>query len=279
MDTTGFGDMASKFDNVYQTAYVDLERNSYKQLTQSVVRTSREARQIILRAVGAGEVERVRVVQALRALSRRFEDALQAEIVRNTPIAEPIAVMNGKPILQRPVVVETPEVLPSSTGSFRLTGPEQMMDNLNGEWRLQLLADKRGDGVKYFNSSVSWQNVDMKTRTFSSAGPAGFVTVQQTGGVDFNEKRRILRRESIQVSGGGVLAGLFGNKVGAAGAVSAPQQVISVDSILLVTRGVPSKRGPATTTENEKDYFAVWRRVETGTYSSSSKSKALEKTK
>lgn len=291
MDTTGFGDMASKFDNVYQTAYVDLERNSYKQLTQSVVRTSREARQIILRAVSAGEVERVRVVQALRALSRRFEDALQAEIVCNTPVAEPIAMMNGKPILQKPVVVETQETLQqldaaaaaaaTSTGSFRLTGPQQMMDNLNGEWRLQLLADKGGDGVKYFNSSVSWQNVDMETRTFSSAGPAGFVTVQQTGGVDFNEKRRILRRESIQVSGGGVLAGLFGNKLGAAGAVSAPQQVISVDSILLVTRGVPSKRGSTQSKEDEKDYFAVWRRVESGTYSNTlkSKSKPVEKSK
>jgi hypothetical protein len=108
----------------------------------------------------------------------------------------------------------------------------------------------------------------MESRTFSSAGPSGFVTVQQTGGVDFNEKRRILRRESIQVSGGGVLAGLFGNKLGAAGAVSAPQQVITVDSILLVTRGVPSKRGAAATKEDDiKDYFAVWRRVESGTYS------------
>jgi hypothetical protein len=281
IDTTGFGNIARHFDDVYVTAYVDLDSSVYKKLTQSVVRSSREARQIILRAVGAGEVERVRVVQALRALSRRFDDALQTEMDKNAPVPESIAVMNGKPILQQKPGLEQDAVQTASSstatatittsedisGSFVLKDPQQMVDNLNGEWRLQLLADKRGDGVKYFNTSLSWQQVDMETQSFSSAGQSGFVTVQQTGQVAFNEKRRILRRESIQVSGGGVLAGLFGNKDGAAGAVSAPQQVITVDSVLLVTRGVPSKRGAAAKKEDDKDYFAVWRKVEPGTYS------------
>ena len=44
----------------------------------------------------------------------------------------------------------------------------------------------------------------------------------------------------------------------------APQQVLLVDSALLVTRAIVKSQAA----DNVKDYFSVWRKVETGTYSS-----------
>jgi len=108
----------------------------------------------------------------------------------------------------------------------------------------------------------------MDEMKFSAQGPAGLGTVQQSGNVVFNEKRRVLRRNSVSVSGGSVFTtGLFGGgkRAGVMGAVAAPQQVMTVDSMLLITRGVPNVR--TRQVDDEKDYFAVWRRVEPGTYS------------
>jgi hypothetical protein len=136
--------------------------------------------------------------------------------------------------------------------------------------RLQLIADKRGDGVKFFNSTAAWQRVDTDRMSFTAVGPAGFSTVQQEGKFEFNEKRRVLRRKAVDITGGGgmFLSGLFGGKrtTGAYGIVREPQQVVSVDEVLLVTRGVPSFRSRAGS-DDDKDYFGVWRRVELGTFS------------
>jgi hypothetical protein len=266
IDTTGLNNFASNFDDVYNTAYVDLEGGFYKRLTQSVVRSSREARQILLRATDAGEVDRLRVVQALRSIARHFDDALQKEMSRSA-VLEPVAVINGKPIMpSRPEEDDLSHIRAMGSDEFFLADAESMLENLNGEWRLQLLADKRGDGVKYYNSTNSWQLVDMNAKEFFFSGPVGFLTVQQSGTIQFNEKRRILRRRAIQASGGGMLAGIFGPRPGGpAGAVSMPQQVMTVDSEILITRGVPNRR--TRDEAYEKDYFAVWRRVKPGTYS------------
>lgn len=259
IETTGMDKFTSNFDDRYQTAYVDLQGHFYKKLTESVVRTPREARQILLRATDEGDVGRTRIVQALRSISRNFDEALQKEIERNT-VLEPVAVMNGKPIVTNPRPDEDEDVTATLDG-FKLMEPSKMMDRLDGEWRLQLLANKRGDGVKFFNNTVSWQQVDTNSMSFTATVPAGFVTVQQTGKIFFNDKRRILRRQSVEISGGGVLAGLFGAPTsGPPAAVRLPQQIMTVDSVLLVTRGIPSKR--VKNDEAEKDYFAVWRKVD-----------------
>lgn len=263
IDATGLDRFTENFDDVYQTAYVDLQGNFYKRLTESVVRSAREARQVLLRATGAGEVERSRIVQALRSLSRNFDDALQKEIEKYT-VKEPVAVMDGKPILTKPLIEEEEEATLTTMDGFTLMEPSKMKDRLNGEWRLQLLADKRGDGVKFFNNTVSSQRVDIDSMTFSATVPSGFVTVRQKGKIVFNDKRRVLRRQSVEVSGGGVLAGILGTtSSGAPGAVRMPQQIMTVDSVLLVTRGLPSKR-LKNNNEADKDYFAVWRRVGDG---------------
>jgi hypothetical protein len=256
IETTGLENFASNFDDVYQTAYVDLQGSFFKKLTQSVVRTTREARQIILRATNSGEVDRTRIIQALRALSRYFDEALQKEIERNT-VDEPVAIMNGQPIIAN----KPPEEVESNPDGFKLMDPAQMVDRLNGEWRLQLLANKRGDGVKFFNSTLSSQKMNTKSMTFSAVVPLGFVSIEQSGKIAFNEKRRILRRQSVEVLGGGVLAAIFkGTTTGAPAAVRLPQQVVTVDSVIMVTRGVPSMR--VKSNDAEKDYFAVWRKVE-----------------
>jgi hypothetical protein len=270
IDTTGLANIASNFDDVYQTAYIDLSRSYYKQLTESVVRSNREARQILLKATGAGEVERLKVVQALRSISRNFDDALEEELKNSKPAKEPVALMDGKPIVAAPDPNETDELRKIMAGTgldeFILASAEQMKENLNGEWRLQLLADKRGDGVKYYNTSVSWQKVDTKSMTFESKGSAGFLSVTQSGGIEFQEKRRVLKRTDLDVSGtGGMLSGfLTKGSGGAAGAVSTPHQIVSVDSVLLITRMAPMKNKKYD--DSQKEYFAVWRRMEPGTF-------------
>lgn len=263
IDTTGLGDIASKFDDVYETAYIDMDRGFYKKLTESVVRSAREARQIVLRATGPGEVGRLRIVQALRCLSRGFADALQVEIDSSKQPAEPTAVIDGKPITRK----QSNELanLVSMEEEFTLMDSVQMLENLNGEWRLQLIADKRGDGVKFFNNTLAWQRLDTNDLTFCSVSPQGFLNVEQSGRLVFNERRRILRRRGVE-SSGGVLSGLFGKTSGAVGAIRVERQVVLVDSSLLVTRGVPALRR-RNSSEDEKDYFAVWRRVKPGTFS------------
>eukprot|EP00957_Ditylum_brightwellii_P043975 3337672-Ditylum_brightwellii.AAC.1 len=71
IDTTGLANIAQNFDKVYNTAYVDLDSRGslYRQLTESVVRSNREARQILIKAVDSGEVDRLKIVQALRSMS------------------------------------------------------------------------------------------------------------------------------------------------------------------------------------------------------------------
>ena len=151
IDTTGLANMASHFDDRYETAYVDLDSGFYKKLTESVVRSHREARQILLKATGPGEVDRRRIVQALRSVSRAFSDALEKEIdARNVP-EEPVAVIDGRPIMpdRRP---QQPSQT-SASDDFSLMEAEQILENLNGEWKLQLIADKQGDGVEFYNTT------------------------------------------------------------------------------------------------------------------------------
>jgi hypothetical protein len=106
IDTTGLDNFARNFDDVYETAYIDMNNNYYKQLTEVVVRTSLEARQIFIRASTAQRdssenISRLRIVQALRSLSRYIDGALQEEIDAMKPLPESIAVMDDKPIVQQ----------------------------------------------------------------------------------------------------------------------------------------------------------------------------------
>ena len=274
IETTGLANIAQNFDDVYNTAYIDLDRGIYRTLTENVVRSNREARQVLLKARGAGEVQRLKVVQALRSLSRHFDDALEEEIKNNLPVPEPVALMNGKPILEEPVrKKDEVQKMMGGLDEFLLASADQMLTNLNGVWELQLLADKRGDGVKYFNTSLSWQSFDTYSMTFKSSGSAGFLTVDQSGGIEFEDERRILKRTDLSVSGsGGILSG-FLNKGsgGAAGAISTPHQVVSVDSILLVTRMAPTEKIKSYA-DSTKEYFAVWRKAEPGSLAASAAS-------
>eukprot|EP00592_Proboscia_alata_P017756 CAMPEP_0194392856 /NCGR_PEP_ID=MMETSP0174-20130528/122972_1 /TAXON_ID=216777 /ORGANISM="Proboscia alata, Strain PI-D3" /LENGTH=644 /DNA_ID=CAMNT_0039188471 /DNA_START=129 /DNA_END=2063 /DNA_ORIENTATION=+ len=84
----------------YNTAYVDLSKNMYKTLTQSVVRTAQEARNILVRAQYSGEEPRLKIVQALRFINREFSAAISKEKELKRKNDEPIKIvlMNGKPI-------------------------------------------------------------------------------------------------------------------------------------------------------------------------------------
>ena len=255
IDATGFDNFAEQFDDRYNTAWINLDSGFYKQLTESVVRGMREARQIILNATGPGEVDRRKVVQALRSISRYFDDALEKEIEEKAPVPEPVAIMNGKPILA-PKREKVEEV--ASLEKFILSDPEQMKDSLQGKWKLQLLADRRGNGVTYFNNTESWQAIDMPSMTFKSFSPVGFMTVSKEGSLEFDDERRVLSKTSVKTSGGGSIFSkiMSGSSVNDA-APNAPQQIVIVDGALLITKYADKRKAD----DAMKDFFCVWRRV------------------
>ena len=249
IDTTGLDNFARNFDDVYETAYIDMNNNYYKQLTEAVVRTSREARQILIRAStaqrdGGENISRLRIVQALRSLSRYFDDALQEEIESMKPLPEPVAVMDGKPIMQqerRRQLLSSDYRTTTTSRQFDeyvLMDPVQTIENLNGEWQLHFITDKRGDGVKFFNNNTSlvWQKLitgesNDSNMQFSSYCSQGILTVEPNGQLDFNNKRRILRRRSIEMTGAGsMISNLFGlnsiSKTGPVGAICTERQII-----------------------------------------------------
>jgi hypothetical protein len=256
IDATGLDKIAQNFDDVYQTAYIDLDGGFYKRLTESVVRSPREARQIILKATGKGEVGRTKVVQALRCLSRQFDDSLKNEIASAIK-EEPTAYLNGKPILKGSPALDDPTVI--SLGEFTLLSSQEMVQNLAGRWRLQLLADKQGDGVSFFNTTSAVQDIKIQDMTFSASGPSGLVNVESSGQLDMEGSKRILTYKEKSSSGGGFLNVFRGSKdSGFLGAISRGQQVISVDSILLITKSAPGSRKGRNA---DKEHFAVWRRI------------------
>ncbi|CAJ1964002.1 unnamed protein product [Cylindrotheca closterium] len=258
IETTGLRDIAKNFDDVYQTAYVDTEGSFYKKLTQSAVRSNREARQVLLKATGKGEVPRLRIVQALRSIARYFDDALEAEIAANTKI-EPTAFIDGKPL-----IIESREEKDSSTSvnldEFVLASSKQMIENLEGTWQLQLLADKTGDGVSFFNTTIATQKFCIRSMTFSASGPSGLTRVEKSGDITFEVEKRILTRSMDASSNDGGIFGFLagGSTSGFGGAVSREQQIMSVDSVLLITKSpMGSRQGKGA----EKEHFCVWRKV------------------
>lgn len=258
IDTTGLANIAQNFDDVYQTAYVDLDNGYYKRLTESVVRSNREARQILLKATGKGEVGRMKVVQALRSLSRHFDEALEKEAL-SSRTKEPTVFINGKPLVME-TQQDNNDNLSAKLDEFVLASPDQMMDNLEGSWRLQLLADKQGDGVSFFNTTTAIQKFSTTKMSFAATGPSGFVQVKCSGKLRLDEAKRVLDRSDINTEGVVGFFGLFGSTTnsGFLAAVSRSQQIISVDSTLLITKSpLGSRKGK----DAEKEHFAVWRRI------------------
>jgi len=257
IDATGLDNIASNFDDIYQTAYVDLDNGFYKKLTESVVRSTREARQILMQAEGKGEVSRTRIVQALRCLSRQFDDMLQSEI-DSSVVEKPTAYLNGKPIEKGPKEA----AYGTRIGDFTLLSADEMIQNMEGDWNLQLLADKQGDGVSFFNTTTAVQTFSVDGMTFSAEGPSGLVTEKCSGRIVMDDKKRVLSKEEIETSNsgvGGILSIISGGKnSGFSAAVSRKQQIVSVDSLLLITR---CARGSRKSGDPDKEYFGVWRRV------------------
>lgn len=310
IDTTGFANIAANFDDVYNTAYVDLDKGSnyYKRLTESLVRSSREARQILLKALNSGDVPRLKIVQALRSISNSFDGALVEEmkLLKPEDELESSAFINGVPIRKtRPVddPITSFSASSSTLDKYNLATSSQMLMNLNGEWRLQLIADQKGDGVKFFNTTLSWQSFDTtdiiddnnnddddvdytkSNMQYSFYGPSGFSTLSKEGSISFIKEKRIISRidnlssstspsstQSNQQSPISILANaLFtpSNKKLETKQTLQPQQIVLVDSVLCVTRLVPEK---VKKDNNIRNYFSVWRRVPTGTYTDSTTS-------
>ena len=269
-------DWFQNFDRVYNTAYIDLDKGSqyYRMLTENAVRSTREARQVLLRAVSAAEVNRMKVVQALRSISRSFDEAVLAE---RKVIEEELNIpvdYTGRPIVstvRRSTTTTTQEDLATAIGmdGYVLSKPFEITDKLDGEWKLQLMADKRGDRVEYFNTTLFWQRIDTSTMRYIG-GMKGFSrSTTQTGLLEFDESGRILSRDGVSspnipgMGGNNLLSMFLGSGSNAGEMIKVPQQVLLIDSVLLVTRAIVKFQAA----DNVKDYYSVWRRVDSGTYS------------
>lgn len=267
---------------MYNTAYIDLDKGSqyYRMLTENAVRSTREAQQVLLRAVSATEVNRIKVVQALRSISRSFDDAVVAE---RKVIEEEMNIpvdYTGRPIVstvQRSSTTTTQEDLATAVGmdGYVLSKPSEIIDKLDGEWKLQLMADKRGDRVEYFNTTLFWQRIDTSTMRYMG-GMKGFSrSTTQSGLLEFDESGRILSRDGVSSPnipennlltmflGSGIIG--IGGGSNAGEMIKVPHQVLLIDSALLVTRAIVKVQAA----DNVKDYYSVWRRVKSGTYSDS----------
>lgn len=302
IDTTGLSNFANNFDDRYETAYVDLSKQGgfYKSLTENVVRTFREARQILLSETQVLSLEnndssdeegrksgekmnRLRVVQAIRTMARNFDDELSLEIQRKVKEQEEEnseAVIDGVSIsmLRRSKEASlnnSEEFDARQMDKFRLASPSQMLENLNGEWKLQLMADKKGDSTTYLTNSdinqksnvknLTWKNINTQEEKFEffCGKPNGLFDMllggagsyRKQGQYAFDPKRRILLLDPDKAPSP--------NKSGPIEAGMAPHQIIVCDSTLLVTRKHGLKISPV---ENVKDFYCVWRKVENGTF-------------
>jgi len=202
----------------------------------------------------------------LRAYSRKFDEALNEEVQMNIVKDEPVAMLNGVPIVSEEERRRKPA---GGIEGFIIGTSELMRENLVGEWRLQLLADRKGDKVSFFDNIVSWQSISLDKNNddvnedegssdsvlvYKLSMPAALFTLSQRGRINFDDGQRVIRRVSVTTD-----SFCVGNSP-ASIATNAEQQIIAVDSELLITR-LASKGN------NRKDYFSVWRRVEPGSYS------------
>lgn len=261
IDATGFNKIAEKFDKRYTTAYVDMKNpNFYKRLTENVVRSTREARLIILKAIHHGEVGHLRIIQALQTINREFDSAMRKEAEQDAMHErKSIAVMNGVPIQRS---IPKSDDATNNPNEFALGSPDQMLANFDGEWRLQLVADKKGDGVTFFYSKVAWQRVDIDTMIFETCVPSGFAKIRQKGYLQFLGRSRLIERE--QKPSPKSWLDIPVSLVSCTGPSAACQQILAVDSELCITRQCDSNAAKANTL---REYFSVWRRVEKGTFS------------
>jgi len=159
--------------------------------------------------VSAGEVDRMKVVQALQLIMRSFDEAVLAERKMEEDLNIPVDYA-GKPIVSMVRRRSTQEDLETAIGMdrFVFTKPSQVLDNLHGEWRLQLMADKRGDRVEFFNTTLIWQNIDTMAMMYIGGSKGLRSTVAQSGMLEFDQSGRILSRvggvsPSIGRGGGG----------------------------------------------------------------------------
>ena len=256
IDVSVLSELGGYDEKRYNTAWVDTSNRNgwyYRMLTESVVRSTREARQILLSATYSEcNIPRPRVVQALRSISREFDSELRKEMEE---AAEPTIFIDGKPIKKKEVVSKEP-------GSFTLASPAQMIENLDGEWRLQLLADKAGDGVKYFNKTISWQRIDSDNMEYSHYMPVGFANIDDKGEWSFDNESRTFDHSTAGANNdGGWLVSMLGGST-----TLKAQQVLTVDDEMCIMR-LKTDEKKKNDDSNIKDYFSVWRKVDVGTFS------------
>jgi hypothetical protein len=204
-------------------------------------------------------------VQALRSIGRHFDDALEEEKKQIEEKNQVVPVdFQGRPIVGALRNEGNPLANSKGLDNFVLSEASQTLENLQGEWRLQLMADKSGDGVDYFyNTTLISQKINTGDMVYFSTSQG--LRGTKSGGIMFDGEDRILTREGAKAytgGGGGDFFGMFGgNKSGRGVKMSnVPQQILSVDSVLLITRAVVE----VSYLDNVKDYYSVWRKIEQG---------------
>merc|ERR1712241_1641506 len=123
---------------------------------------------------------------------------------------------------------------------------DQILEILNGEWKLQLMADSKGDNVNFYekkkkeaekSSSVSWQYFDINAMKYEASCPTtgGLLTITQSGIFDIDKILRVVSRKDVKSKGSGAfLTNLLlgggndnnrSNLSGSMGAINLQQQI------------------------------------------------------
>ena len=109
----------------------------------------------------------------------------------------------------------TQEKLAAAIGmdGFILLNISQTLTNLEGEWRFQLMVDRKGDGVDFFNSTLIWQAIDSSEMAHNS-GSKGLCSLSQSVNLRFDKKECIVSQRGISSSTGMGGGGLFFYAIG-----------------------------------------------------------------
>ena len=193
IDTNVLNSLTEYGNKAYSQSYVntDSDGSLYKRLKDTVVETSAEAREIILKATVSGVVSNGKVVQSLKRLDGEFLRYLEGKKARET-VKQNVPVIDGVPIVN-----EREEERAKNLDEYVYMNNENAMDSAGGSWKLQLCASKSGETVKFYADGDAWMKLDfggMEWKYFvpGSGLLGGLAKVENSGEQFVWESRRIL---------------------------------------------------------------------------------------
>ena len=208
IDATGFNDITANFDKVYNTAYIDLDKGGqyYRMLTENAVRSTREARQILLAAVDSGEQPRMKIIQAIKSFTRHFDECLEEEKKNEAAKIVPVDYA-GRPIVntrRKSSARSELENLNNAIGmdGYVLSSSSQMLENLNGDNLIELPLNKTSKTSYPIGCPVWYDRLKQTGVEEFSCGDVSSVFVDFSNGKRYYRITKTIDDDNISLSSG-----------------------------------------------------------------------------